>query len=155
MSDISKSGAVNVFKRDTDAEEFITILSKGGGSIDAVFGAAPVLSVKVIQGVDYSMNKGLNKDFLVAAFGDTPVSIQISGMRILSCIGNGAEKLEAWYDKAKLSHEGDGLTNRVTVGLSSGDSFKCVLIGCVSEQDSASVALGCSKYAISLIGVKQ
>lgn len=120
---------------------------------------APLTGVDVRMATDTTITKALNKDFLLSAFGDQPVSITISGMQITyvpkGCSGAGTkDSVMNFYITNKVS---SNITKRIDVGISGGGStktFKCALLGMDIQADTQGAEYGFYRYKISLIGVE-
>ena len=141
---------------------FITISSVGGGSI--LLGAAPVTGVSIQQLTDFSVTKSLDKDFLVATFGDTPVKITLSGISFFNLNGcrlNGSRKsnkqIMDFYRENKLSNR---RSKRVDVSIASGAGetpvvFRCVIVALDTQNqaDETGISNMLYSYTMTLIGV--
>lgn len=139
---------------------FITFSGGAGGdALGAVVAAsAPVTGVTVTQKVDYAITKALSKDFLVSTFGDSPVSITISGIELLNLECTTTNKYSSivdFYDKNKLS---TNIMTRLNVGISVGAdavSYTCVLLGLTLQADTRNdMGNSTSSYVLDMLGVK-
>ena len=114
--------------------------------------SAPVTGVSIEQHVDASVTKSLASDFLVSAFGDRPVSINISGMCLLGC-SNSNSSLIDFYKRNKLSADPRA---RVKVGISINgktQTFVCVLVSMTITGTAKLNEAGACSYSLSMLGV--
>lgn len=162
--------AISIFKKlgfvrkvtlsgdDSKNHSFITIVSNDDFK-KVITGYAPATGITVQQKVDFALTKSLDKNFLIAAFGDNPVMISISGLHIYcdECSMEGADKtIVEFYKENKVSSD---VTKRVQIGIAGkggerGQTFECAVIGCDLTADSKSIEYGASNYKLSLIGVE-
>ena len=143
-----------------DTNNSNTASAKAGKTIMMAY--APITGVNVKQSVDFSLTKGLNKDYLVYTFGDSVVTITLSGInfyKITKCqeqyFGKNTYKsVMEFYKNNKLS---TNLRKRVDIAISdpSGTStFRCALIGLTVSNDSSNDISGSAyAYSMTLIGV--
>ena len=140
---------------------YITIAEAGGDNI--VLGYAPITGVDIKQLTDFSVTKSLDRDFLIATFGDTPVQITLKGLNFFNLngctlLGNSAsnDQIMEFYKKNRLS------TDRfkrfdIAIAISTNNTvvFRCVIVGLdtqnTASQDGLSNML--YSYTMTLIGV--
>ncbi len=140
---------------------FITITTTSG---DFLHGVAPVTGVLINQLTDFSVTKSLDKDFLVATFGDTPVRITLKGINFFNL--NGCDLGQSRLSKKQIlnfykdNRVSTNINNRVDISIATGKnepavSFRCIITG-LDVQNNASND-GTSnvyyEYGMSLIGV--
>lgn len=142
---------------------FITI-SEAGGS-DIVLGYAPITGVAIRQLTDYSITKSLNKDFLVATFGDTPTQITLKGINFFNINGcelasdtEAKEQIMDFYSKNKLSADRNKRFDiAIAASRNSTAAFRCVIVGL--ETQNQSTGDGTSNimynYTMQLVGVER
>lgn len=131
--------------------------------IDKLYATMPVTGVVVQQGVDMSISKTLNSDFLVSEFGDHPVQITLAGINFFGMCNGGAKEqhkqIMDFYEKWKLS---SNIYNRVDVSITPSASpnsgaFRCVLMKMRTTapgMDGQGLAAA-YKYEMNLIGVRR
>jgi hypothetical protein len=121
--------------------------------------SAPITSISIRQNTDVTITKNLDKGFLIAAFGDSPVEITINGLSVykLSCRDKtkGADSIQQFFNKHKISNGDD---KRLLLSINTGgkssyiETYTCALVGCdISSYDQTPEA-GLYKYKLSLIG---
>ena len=140
---------------------FITFVGESAGAklSEVLFASAPVTGVKITQTVDYSITKALDKDFLIAAFGDQPVSIVLEGLSIYATSPDNytpdADALPNFYKEYRISKNQD---SRVKVGIaglnSGGAAFTCAVVGLEMSASSSTISSGLGSYKLILIGVE-
>ena len=158
---LSQSTFINADQTPFNA--FITIFSVATG--DRLLGTAPVTGVLIQQLTDFSLTKSLNKDFLVATFGDTPTKIQLKGISFFNLNGcslsgkKANQQILAFYKKNKIS---TNINNRVDIAIAEGKdkapvAFRCVIVGLDSQNQSSADGIGNSMYdyTMQLIGVER
>lgn len=162
----SPFGSVNRSKLTLDTGKkpvaFVTLSEVGGKSW--LTGYAPVTGVGITQLTDFSITKSLDKDFLVAVFGDTPVKIVLRGVNFFNLNGcnlgsgrNGKKQVMSFYKSNRLSTAPQKRFDvAITVGADSTPVvFRCVIVGL--ETQNASTESGISNimysYTMQLIGV--
>jgi hypothetical protein len=157
---------------------FISIVKVSQGSaattrtgIGSILASAttPSTAINIQQLTDFSLTKSLDNDFLVTAFGDTPVKIELKGINIIgidNCYLDGSRSEAArsqileFYDKNKVSSDH---TARFDVAISNGprqkaSCFRCVIVGLNVSNSNQSGVNAVNKmydYSMSLIGVKK
>ena len=157
-------GGLAVSTLSTNNIAFITLSEAGGDNI--ALGYAPVTGVSIQQLTDFSVTKSLSRDFLVAAFGDTPVKITLSGVDFFningcnildSTTGAGSnDQIMEFYKKNRISTD---RTKRFDIAIATSDKgtvgFRCVIIGLDAQNKAASDGLNnvMYNYTMSLIGV--
>lgn len=141
---------------------YITI-SKAGGD-DIILGYAPITGVDIRQLTDFSVTKSLNRDFLVATFGDTPVQITIKGLNFFNLNGcalkdddvGSREQIMDFYKQNKLSAAPyDRFDVAITKSGETAVSFRCVIVGLDTQNESTTDGTSnlFYRYTMSLIGV--
>jgi hypothetical protein len=107
----------------------------GSATNSILFGSMPVSGLSVDQGVDHSISKTLNKDFLITEFGDKPVQITMNGVNFFGpeCSGDdwGTSDKQAldFYEMYKLSSDPQQrLHLSITDAKTKNGSFSCVLV---------------------------
>lgn len=155
----SQTGGV-ALQSTGERKSLITIVQPATGNEKTTiyFAFAPVTGISIKQLTDHTVNKALSGDFMLAAFGDTPADIQLSGVCFfgLKC---GALYTEAseddvmeFYTKNKIS-ENPGARLDITMATSN-NAFRCALIGMRSQSTNESDLSGLLyTYNLSLIGV--
>lgn len=160
--------------KTTDNVAFITISinkeTSGGSTLSdsasskwsrVQLAMAPVTGVDIQQMTDYSITKSLDKDFLIATFGDTPVQITLRGVNFFNlgdCYkGNAYRYISDFYDDNKLS---SNKNIRFDVAIASSKSnavaFRCVLVGLSLANDTTTHAGQImASYTLSFIGVRK
>ena len=138
----------------------------------ALFAYMPVTGMTIDQGVDASITKTLNDDFLVTAFGDVPVQIVLNGINFFDlendCIMKNEDinklrqkQIMAFYERWKLSAN---IRNRLDIsivpankGVDSGNTFVCALIKMRASAPiiDKSGSVPAYRYNMTLIGVRQ
>ena len=142
---------------------FITISEAGGDTI--VLGYAPITGVAIRQLTDYSITKSLNKDFLVATFGDTPTQITISGINFFNINGcelagdtESKEQIMDFYSKNKLSADRNKRFDvAIAASRDSTAAFRCVIVGLDTQNQYSTDGLSnvMYKYTMQLVGVER
>lgn len=140
------------------------MIGRGNGS-SALYANMPITGVNITQGVDMSIAKTLNADFVVSEFGDSPVQISLSGINFygnISCNGIGLlqnKQVMDFYEANKLSTD---IGNRLDISITPAASprsgtFRCILVKMksttpISQQQAVTPAYS---YEMSLIGVRR
>ena len=188
------TGGANVSDLGDTKVAFITIVpvkvaNTGGkkekekeGS-DVILAMAPMTEIEIRQLTDYSITKSLENDFIVATFGDTPVSITIRGINFfgLECkLGQevhwfdyllfraGDKKKENqqildFYNRNKLSANPSA---RFDVAIASSEpdgdqdtaTYRCVVVGLDIINNAAREGATSNiayNYMLTMIGVKK
>lgn len=160
-------GSINTYTYPkTEGSAFFTLapVKKGQSAKNYLTGAMPVTGLQIGEGVDYSITKALNLDFLLASFGDSPVTIVLRGVsfdEVPECLpangkSTGAKQDRAmeFYDKYKLSKD---ITNRVDIGISTTNiSYRCALIAMeASKSGEGNGNQNIYNYTMKLIGVRK
>lgn len=137
--------------------------------ISSILASAPATAITIQQLTDFSLTKSLDNDFLVTAFGDTPVKIELKGINIIgidNCYldGSSAESAKTqilnFYDKNKVSAN---LQARFDLAISNGPKqpascFRCVIVALNvsnSNQSGINAIHKTYDYSMSLIGVRK
>ena len=157
-------GGVAVSTLSTNNIAFITLSEAGGDNI--ALGYAPVTGVSIQQLTDFSVTKSLSRDFLIAAFGDTPVKITLSGVDFFNINGcnildskTGAgsnDQIMDFYRKNRISTD---RTKRFDIAIATSDKntvgFRCVITGLDAQNKASSDGLNnvMYNYTMFLIGV--
>jgi len=136
-----------------------------GNKGSALYAHMPITGVHIAQGVDMSISKTLNADFLVAEFGDNPVQITLAGVNFygdITCngIGNVQHKqIMDFYERNKLSAD---IKNRIDISVTPASSpnsgaFRCVLVRMRSSTPikDGQGTVPAYTYELSLIGVRR
>lgn len=136
-----------------------------GNKSTALYAHMPLTGVNIVQGVDMSIAKTLNMDFVVSEFGDIPVQITLSGVDFygnVTCRGIGntqSKQVMDFYEANKLS---SGINNRIDISITpaaspSSGAFRCILIKMKSTTPirSGQSIVPAYTYELSLIGVRR
>ena len=129
----------------------------------ALFANMPITGVVINQGVDMSISKTLNSDFLVSEFGDHPVQITLAGIDFYgTCEGGRQEQhkqIMDFYEQNKLS---TNINNRIDISITPASSpnsgaFRCILMK-LRTTAPAMEGQGLTpayRYEMNLIGVRR
>ena len=166
-------GSINTYTYPkSEGKAFFTIAPVVKNQIvkNYLTGAMPVTGLHIQEGVDFSITKSLSQDFLVAAFGDSPVTIMLRGIsfdEVPECLPSnqttGADgktttaqqdRAMEFYDRYKLSAD---IENRVDIGISTTNiSYRCALIAMeVQKAGDGTGNQNLYSYTIKLIGVRK
>lgn len=137
-------------------EAFITFLDKEANKLMAA--SAPITAISISQQVDYTISKNLDKGFLLAAFGDSPVTINIDGISFynIQCESLTEDSVQQFFNKYKISNDED---NRLDVNINTGgksshkEVFTCALVACDLKSSSGEHVHTAYNYKLTLIGV--
>lgn len=171
MKIFSPLGAVSQTVLEKDVA-FITITKVGGTdntSVKTILASAPITDVSIRQRADFSLTKSLANDFLIAAFGDTPVQIDLRGINIIginNCVlGVGTEEstrtqILDFYKKNKVSADQSA---RFDVAIAPGankaaSAFRCIICAldvANSNQNGQNAVHRTYNYSMSLIGANK
>ena len=127
---------------------------------------APITGVRISQLTDFSVTKSLDRDFLVATFGDTPTRIQLDGLTFFNLNGcpmnntkGDKQQIMTFYKKNKVSTD---ISKRLDISIASGVgepavSFRTVLVGLdtVNKSDESGMSNVMATYTMTLIGVER
>jgi hypothetical protein len=164
MQIFSPTGSISTYKQVADGKKAYITLSAVGSEQGLLVGSAPITGVDIKQLTDYSVTKSLNKDFLVATFGDTPIQITLHGLNFFNMngcalnMGDEADNRQIldFYKENRLSTDP---SKRFDVAIASDESatvsFRCVIVGLTTQNQSASDGTNnrVYDYSMSLIGV--
>jgi len=129
----------------------------------ALFAHMPITGIVINQGVDMSISKTLNSDFLVSEFGDHPVQITLAGIDFYgTCEGSNQEQhkqIMDFYEQNKLSAN---INNRIDISITPASSpnsgaFRCILMK-MRTTAPAMEGQGLTpayRYEMNLIGVRR
>ena len=145
-------------------QAFITITVADSDEI--LLGMVPVTGVRISQLTDFSVTKSLDRDFLVATFGDTPTRIQLDGLTFFNlngCTFTGSkgekQQIMNFYKENRLSTD---ITKRIDISIASGAgevpvAFRTVLVGLdtVNKSTEAGLSNVMANYTMTLIGVER
>lgn len=154
-------------KRVTNRDPATTKMQRT--SINTLLASAPATSISIQQLTDFSITKALDNDFLVTAFGDTPVKIELKGINIIGIDNCYLEEKNSetvktqildFYAKHKVSAD---LQARFDVAISNGPNqpascFRCVIVALNvvnSNQSGVNAIHKMYDYSLSLIGVSK
>lgn len=136
-----------------------------GNDKTALYAHMPITGVNISQGVDMSIAKTLNADFLVSEFGDVPVQITLSGVNFYGFIGCNKrgitqhQQIMDFYEKNKLSaNSGNRIDISITPAVSpNSGAFRCVLckLRISTPIKDGQGMLPAYTYEMSLIGVRR
>lgn len=145
-------------------QSFITITVADSDEI--LLGMVPVTGVRINQLTDFSLTKSLDRDFLVATFGDTPTRIQLDGLTFFNLngcalTGSKGEKQQImnFYKENRLSTD---INKRIDISIASGAgevpvAFRTVLVGLdtANKSNEAGLSNVMANYTMTLIGVER
>lgn len=145
-------------------QAFITITVAGSNTI--LLGKSPVTGVQITQLTDFSLTKSLDRDFLVATFGDTPTRIQLKGLSFFNLNGcplRGSladrRQIMNFYKANKLSTD---INKRLDISIASGAgetpvAFRTVLVGLETQNNATGDGISnvVYNYTMTLIGVER
>ena len=128
----------------------------------ALYGNLPVTGLTIDQGVDHTVAKTLNKDFVISEFGDTPVQIVMNGVSFYGDCqggdwGESNKQIMDFYEKNKLSKDPKArFMLSITPGKTECGTFTCVLIRmkAIGPAMDKQGTVPMYSYNISLIGVR-
>lgn len=136
-----------------------------GNDGSALYAHMPTTGVKIAQGVDMSIAKTLNLDFVISEFGDVPVQIVLSGINFygdVTCQGLGKvqhKQIMDFYEANKLS---TNVNNRIDISITpaaspNSGSFRCALIKMVTATPAreGQGLVPAYTYEMNLIGVRR
>ena len=136
-----------------------------GNKSTALYAHMPITGVNIVQGVDMSIAKTLNMDFVVSEFGDVPVQITLSGVNFygnVTCRGIGntqSKQVLDFYEANKLSTD---INNRIDLSITpaaspSSGAFRCILVKMKSTTPlrGGQGVVPAYTYELSLIGVRR
>ena len=85
-----------------DSYVAVTIVSSDH---QAYFGTAPMSGIRISEATDTSISKSLEGSFLVSAFGDIPVQIEINGLQAYWICGSASDgnTIAKLYNEFKVS----------------------------------------------------
>ena len=145
-------------------QAYITITVAGNDTM--LLCRAPITGVRINQLTDFSVTKSLDRDFLVATFGDTPTRIQLEGLTFFNLNGcrlfnskGDKKQIMNFYKENRLSTDP---SKRLDISIASGVgepavSFRTVLVGLdtVNKASENGVSNVLANYTMTLIGVER
>lgn len=153
----SKNGGV-AFQSLGKRSSLITIVQPGAEKPTIYLAFAPFTGISIKQLTDHTVNKALSGDFMIAAFGDTPSDIQLSGVCFFGAKCGGMfesvsnDDIMEFYARNKIS-ENPSARLDITMATSN-NAFRCALIGMRSQSTNDTELNGLLyTYNLSLIGV--
>ena len=136
-----------------------------GNSSSALYAHMPITNIKISQGVDMSIAKTLNMDFVITEFGDVPVQIVLSGVNFygdVTCRGIGKvqdKQVMDFYEANKLS---TNVNNRIDISITPAASpnsgtFRCALVKMTNTTPvkAGQGVVPAYTYEMSMIGVRR
>ena len=136
---------------------YFTLSAEAGTALKAVFmGAAPALSVNIVEAVDYDIHKALNGGYLVAAFGYAPVKITMSGVDIYASIqncGKYTDDIKSWWDKYNLQQNPAARVHLSLYGRGQTSTFSCIVTNITRSAEGNTNGVG--SYQITLLGARK
>jgi len=159
--------AINPYYYAPDNNGDATIVMADAALTAYVSGRAPMTGITIEQKVDFSINKTLNKDFIVDVFGDSPTYIVIEGFNILAACtneneggGESGQVLGIAKGMATFYKENNVGTNKdkrisLSVYYSKEDkrTFQCILVGMRSSVTTEDAKSSILRYRLELVGV--
>lgn len=161
---IGDQSFITIYKVDGNAGA-----SSTGSDIKTLLASAPATAIKIQQRADVSITKALSNDFMVAAFGDTPTAIELSGINIIginNCIIEPAKDDAARTQILDFYQENKVSANphvRFDISIASGakqpaQAFRCVIVQLNvvnSNQNGQGTVHRMYDYTLSLVGVNK
>lgn len=165
ITPVKASRYYNESKNDSLFSDGSSNVTGRGNNGTALYAHMPITGVHIAQGVDMSIAKTLNADFVVSEFGDVPVQITLAGVNFygdITCGGIGSlqhKQVMDFYEANKLS---TNVNNRIDLSITPAASpnsgtFRCVLC---KMRTSTPIKDGqgtvpAYTYELSLIGVRR
>ena len=153
----SKAGGIS-FHDIGQRKSLITIVQPGAEKPTIYLAFAPFTGISIKQLTDHTVNKALSGDFMIAAFGDTPSDIQLTGVCFFGAKCGGVfenvsdDDIMEFYAKNKVSENPNARLD-ITMATSN-NAFRCALIGMRSQSTIEAELSGMLyTYNLSLIGV--
>lgn len=114
---------------------------------------APVFGLRITSGVDYSIAKGLDGDFLISTFGYKLTSIQFNGLNVNSICAERANSggIYTYYRRWNVHAD---KTARVDVVIDGKRAYRCVLTSLDLALPGVENVPATTRYTLDLLGVQ-
>ena len=156
----SQNGGLSVYNLNNETKTLIVIteVDEDSNESKVYLANAPMTGISIKRLTDHTITKSLGGDFLLAAFGDTPDEIRLSGLNFfgIKC-PTGAS--QATYDDIMDFYERNKVSTnprrRLDITFSSATRvFRCALIGMDAKSSGdPEYANVLYTYTLSLVGV--